>query len=342
MPFLAGDLYTSQPLTRAAVAGFQKQTNFLAPFMFPRLFVNKPAGIYYKWLLADLNRNEMAARASYAPAQIAGFGKVTANYSVPTESLAYLLNDTERKAADIQLDPAKMIPRVLSYKAAIRLEKMLADSMFLAASWYRVVTGAASDSITEGATSDRKRWTDTSTDPIKALLQEISYQSKLTGFPPDALAFGEKSWLGFRTNPYVLATLTGTTGMVRTAPATLQEIANLLGLKWVGVSSAIYNSAGQGLTAVNARIVPEDSCLLYYRGADGSDPGAWNDDMPIAGAAPVWRDGAGNDEGLRIRTFRDEKAGAGGSDQSEIDTFRTFAVVTAEMGTLFEDTTDGI
>lgn len=343
MPHLAGDLYTNGPLSRAAVAGFQKATNFMAPFFFPRLIVNKPAGIYYKWLLADLNRSEMVARASYAPAQIANFGKTTANFSVPTESLAYLLNDTERKAADFQLDPAKVIPRVLSYKALLRLEKMLADVAFVNTAWYRTVTGAAADSISEGTASDRKRFTDTTTDPIKAMLQEISYQSKLTGFKPDALGFGEKAWLGFRTNPYVLATLTGTTGMVRTAPAELTEVANLLGLKFVGVSSAIYNTAAPGqTTATNSRIIPEDSCLLYYRGAEGQDPGTWGDEMPVAGCSQVWQDGAGNNEGLRIRTFRDEKAGAGGSDHSEIDTFRTFGVVTSEMGTLFEDMTTGI
>ena len=344
MPQLGGDLYTNAPLSRAAVAGFQKATNFLAPFMFPRLIVNKPSGLYYKWLLADLNRNEMAARAAYAPAQIANFGKVDATFKVPTESLAYLLNDTERKAADFQIDPSKVIPRVLSYKALLRLEKMLADVAFLNTTWYRIVTGAAADSISEGTASDRKRFTDTTTDPIKAFFQEISYQSKLTGFRPNALAFGEKAWLGFRTNPYVMATLTGTTGIVRTAPATHQEVKNLLGLKFCGTSSAIYNTAAPGqATSTNARIIPEDSCLLYYRGeAEGDDPGTWGDEMPVAGCSQVWEAGAGNNEGLRIRTFRDEKAGAGGSDHSEIDTFRTYGSVTAEMGTIFEDMTTGI
>jgi hypothetical protein len=339
MPHLPGDLYTDAPLTRAAVAGFQKAENFIAPFMVPRLIVDKPTGIYYKWLLADINRSEMQRRGDLSPAAVASFAKEDATYRVPTESLAYELNDTARKAAASALDPSKVIPKMLGYKALLRLEKMLADKLFLAANWYRVVTGAGSDSVTEGTTSTRKRFSDTSTDPIKAVLQEIEFQSKLTGFEPGAFAFGRKAWTSFRTNPYVLATLTGTTGIVRTAPATTEEVARLLDLKWVGVSKAIYNTAGQGLAASNARIVPEDSALLFYRGASGSDPGTWNDDMPVAATCQVWAEGAGNNEGLRIRRFRVETAGAGGSDHSEIDTFRDYGVVTPEMGTLFEDMT---
>ena len=342
MPFLPGDLYTNAPLTRAAVAGWQKATSFVAPFAFPRLIVDAPSGIYYKLLLADLNRQEMAARGPNAPAQVAGYAKEDATYKVPTESLAYELNDTVRKASAAALDPSKVIPKLLTYKALMRSEAMV-GALMSSSLWYRTVTGAAANSVTEGATSDRKRFTDTSHDPINAFLQEIEFQSKLSGFEPNGLIFGRKAWTGFRTNPYVLASLVGTTGIVRTKPASKEEVAALLGLTYVGVSGAIYNSAAQNLSASNARIVPEDSCLLYYRGdSTGDDPGTWNDEMPVAAASQVWEGGAGNAEGLRIRSFRVETAGAGGSEHSEIDTFRTWGVITSVMGTLFEDCTTGI
>lgn len=342
MPFLPGDLYTNAPLTRSAVAGWQKATSFVAPFAFPRLIVDAPSGIYYKLLLADLNRQEMAARGPTSPAQVAGYAKEDATFKVPTESLAYELNDTTRKASAISLDPSKTIPKLLVYKALMRSEAMV-GALMSSSLWYRTVTGDAANGISEGTTSTRKRFTDTTHDPIAAFVQEIEFQSKLSGFEPNALIFGRKAWTGFRTNPYVLASLIGTTGIVRTKPASKQEVADLLGLAYVGVSAAIYNSAAQGLTGVNARIVPEDSALLYYRGeSTGDDPGIWNDEMPVAAASQVWSEGAGNDEGLRIRQFRVETAGPGGSDHSEIDTFRTWGVITSVMGTLFEDCTTGI
>lgn len=332
MPFLAGNVYADVPLTRAAIAGMQKDTNFVAMGAFPRFLVDKPSGIYNKWILGDLNRDEMKVRSDNAPAQVASFGKETATYAVPTESLAYDLNDTVRAAADASTNPATVIPRLLGYKALLRLEGMLA-SLFSSSVWFRTVTGGASDSVSEGATSTRKRWSLTDTDPIVQLLQEIEFQGKLTGFEPDGVIFGRKAWTAFRTNPYVLASLSGTGGVIRNRPATLEEVASLLELRYVRVSKAIKNTAGQGLAASNARIVPEKSALLYYRG----DQDVWTDSMPVAAAMPTWADGAGNPEGLRIRRFRDEKAGAGGSDHSEIDTFRTCSVVTSAMGTLFED-----
>lgn len=338
MPFLPGNLYVDQPLTRAAVAGMQRAENFVAMRAFPRLIVDKPSGLYHKWLIADLNRDEMVVRGDNSPARVATFGKENATYSVPTESLAYDLNDTARAAASSALNPAIVIPQLLGYKALIRLEAQCA-ALFSSAVWYRTVTGGGSDSVSEGTTSTRVRWSASSTDPIVQLLQEIEFQSKLTGFEPDGLIFGRKAWTSFRTNPYVLASLSGTGGVIRNRPATTAEVAALLDLKYVAVSKAVYNSAGQNLAASNARIIPEDSALLYYRGAQGDDPGEWTDAMPVAATCQVWADGAGNREGLRIRRFRDEKAGPGGSDHSEIDTFRTCGVVTSQMGTLFEDMT---
>ena len=42
MPFLPGNLYVDQPLSRAAVAGMQKADSFVAMMAFPRLIVDKP------------------------------------------------------------------------------------------------------------------------------------------------------------------------------------------------------------------------------------------------------------------------------------------------------------
>lgn len=339
-PSLRGDLYTDIPMTRAAVAGLQRPGNFVAPFAFPRMKVEKPSGIYYKWLLADLNRSEMVKRGDYSPAPVAGFGKTTATFAVPTESLAYDLNDVARIASDQAIDPSQMIPALLAYKALLRMEAMV-GALVDTGNWYRAVTCTTNtDSVTEGATSTRTQWSNTSSNPIKQIVEECEFSGKLTGFEHNALLFGRKAWTSFRTHPTVLATLTGSVGSIRRAPATLEEVRTILDLQWVGVSKAISNTANQGATASYSRLVPEDNALLYYRGeAQGDDPGQWTDNMPIAGAWQVWEAGAGNPQGISIRTFRKEDAGPKGSDHSEIDTFRTASVITSEMGTLFIDVT---
>lgn len=333
---LPGDLYTDAVLTRGAISNFQKSTRFVAARAFARMIVDKPSGLYDKIRTGDLNRDEMAARATNGTAARAEINYDQSTYKVPTESLAYSLNDTARKAASAQRDPSKSIPKILALKALIRLERMLAAKIMISGSWYRTITGGASDSVSAGASSTRKRFSDSSTDLVKAILDEASFMSDVAGEDPDAMLFSRDAWISFRTNDSVVAALNvAGVPVSRNRPATEQEVASLLELKWVGVSKATYNTSPEGVAASNAKIVPAGTALLYYRGADGDDPGVWTDDMPVAAACQVWADGAGNQEGLRIRRFRDEKAGAGGSDHSEIDTFRDYGVVTPEMGTFF-------
>ena len=337
---LPGDLYTDAVLTRAAVANFQKDARFVAAKAFPRMVVDKPSGLYDKVKTADLNRDEMEKRGPNSTAAVSKVGYEQATYSVPIESIAYELNDTARKAANVSRDPSKIIPRILALKASIRLERMLAQKfMTLATSpWYRTVTGGASDSVSAGASSTRKYFNSTSTDLVKAVLDEASEMSDNCGQDPDAMLFSRDAWIAFRTNDSVLAALTvAGVPVSRNRPATTQEVASLLELSYVGVSKATYNTQPYGIDPSNTEIVPAGCALLYFRGAGkNEDPGEWVDEMPVAGACQVWRDGAnGNPEGIRIRKFRDEKAGSGASDHSEMDTFRDYGVVTPELGTFF-------
>lgn len=335
---LPGDLYTDAVLTRAAVANFQKDARFVAAKAFPRMVVDKPSGLYDKVKTADLNRDEMEKRGPNSTAAVSKVGYEQATYSVPIESIAYELNDTARKAANVSRDPSKIIPRILALKASIRLERMLAQKFMTLATnpWYRTVTGGASDSVSAGASSTRKYFNSTSTDLVKAILDEASEMSDNCGQDPDAMLFSRDAWIAFRTNDSVLAALTvAGVPVSRNRPATTQEVASLLELSYVGVSKATYNTALANLDESNAKIVPAGTALLYVRGADGDDPGEWTDEMPVAGACQVWADGAGNREGLRVRRFRNEMAGSGGSDRSEMDTFRDYGVVNAKMGTFF-------
>ena len=338
---LAGDLYYNPLLTRAAVTNIQNDKRFTAARAWPRMIVDKPTGLYDKVKTGDLNRDEVEARGQNSPAAIARVGYERGTFSVPTESLAYDLNDVAVKASNVTRNPARIIPRVLGVKGSIRLERMMARK-FLGADgqsipWYRTVTGGASDTVNAYTSAGTRKYFNSSTDLLVAVLEEAGYISRKAGMDPDAMLFARDAWLAFRTNDSIIAALNvAGVPVSRNRPATTAEVAALLELSYVGVSKATYNSAPKGITESNAKIVPDGTALLYVRGSEGDDPGEWNDEMPVAGACQVWRDGAnGNPEGIRIRKFRDEKAGSGGSDHSEMDTFRDYGTVNAKMGTFF-------
>ena len=339
---LAGDLYYNPLLTRAAVTNIQNDKRFTAARAWPRMIVDKPTGLYDKVKTGDLNRDEVEARGQNSPAAIARVGYERGTFSVPTESLAYDLNDVAVKASNVTRNPARIIPRVLGVKGSIRLERMMARK-FLGADgqsipWYRTVTGGASDTVNAYTSAGTRKYFNSSTDLLVAVLEEAGYISRKAGMDPDAMLFARDAWLAFRTNDSIIAALNvAGVPVSRNRPATMQEVADLLELDWVGVSKATYNTQPYGIDPSNTEIVPAGCALLYFRGAGkNEDPGEWVDEMPVAGACQVWKDGAnGNPEGIRIRKFRDEKAGSGGSDHSEMDTFRDYGVVTPELGTFF-------
>jgi len=334
------DFHTDIPLTNVAVSRFQSMTNFVGPFAAARLPVNALTGIYYKWNMAAINRDDMHARGDNDRARETQFSKTDATYKIPTKSLAIKLNDIVQRNSNVQVKPQDLVPKVLSYKAALSLEGQLA-SLFQSANWFRTVTGTAGaeSGTTGGATGALKKFSDTAYDPLPRLAQEIENQGKLTGIEPTGMIFGRQAWRALRYHPEIRAALqSGGSPVVRNRPASLEEMARLLELEWCGVSKAISNTAGLNEAADNDYLIPGDSALLYYRptmAAGSDDPGMYNNDEPTALARIVYPDGAGNEFGIRIRALRDDFAGPGGSDHWEIDSFNGYHVVTPEMGTLF-------
>ncbi len=336
--FQAGSLYVDVPQTGVAVRRLQSDADFIAMQLARPLIVNKPTGQYTVWNMADLNRDEMTVRGQTARPRSGAFNRSLANFTTDARSLAYELNDAAVAAADIDSNPEVMIPRVLAYKALLHSEIRCATAFFSDTSWFRLVTGAASNSVTQGATSTRLYWNDPLADPIADLLEEIAFQGLLTGKEPNAVVFGRLLWQKIRVHPKVRAQLLyGTFPVIANRPAELDQIASLLGVESCMVSRAIQNTALEGLAATNARIIPESHALLYYRTPGGVTPGlVANNDEPSAMARFVWN-GVASGEGVQIRRVRDEKAGPGGSWSSIMDVYNGYGVVTNTMGTLFKN-----
>ena len=347
MPFLPGDVYTDKPMTQSAIKLFQGAEGFVARSAAPRMPVTKLTGSYYKWKSADFNRNEMVARGPNSPTPVAKFGKESALFSIQARALAYNLNDWVKLGADQEINPADIIPAVLSYKAALSLELMFSAFAFSSASWYRTITGVASAEAPNrhGTTGTRLYLSDTSTDPIKAIREERIDGGKRTGFRFDAAIFGAELFEAVAMHEKVRSTLTnGSSAVLRAEPANEAEIARLCGLDYVRVASGIYNTALENETESNDYIVPAKGLLLYRRGTTMStqlvgsvqgDAGVMNPEFPTAMVRAQWDQAVGNTEGFRIRTIRDEDAGPGGSSKYIADSAHDFVSVNSKMGVLW-------
>lgn len=341
--FLQGSLYVDQVQTGMAVRRFQSDERFIAPRMIPRVIVKKPSGLYTVVNMADMNRDEMEARANHAPAKRAAWGYSNAIFSTDARSLEYDLNDAAQAASDVERDPEVVIPRALAYKANLHAERRMAAKFFVAANWHRVVTGAAADNAGTAVAKNRMYWSDAAADPILAIQDEIRIQSMLTGQKPTGMAFGNRLWHIVRNHAKVRAqvmTVFGASqnlqGMSRAAEA--PEFAALCGLKWVGVSEAIFNLALENEAANNQPIVPENDALLFFDAAAGVENHdgmlTLESDEPSAFGRFVWN-GVASEEGIQIRKFRKEDIGPGGSWAHVIDVYNGFEIITKECGTYF-------
>jgi hypothetical protein len=349
---LYGATYVDEIQTGIAVRRMQSDDRFVAMRMVPRLTVLKPSGLYPVFNSGDINRDEMAARGPEAPAQKAGWRTSNQTFSTDARSLEYDLNDAQAAASDIERNPEKTIPILLAYKANLHLERRMSAKFFLAASWYRVVTGAGADSGSEGTTSMNRLYMDnTSADPIAAFTAECRILSKRTGASKKqmGLTLGAVLWEKIRNHAKVKSQIVGVAGgaignalVAMARQAELEEFARLLGIKWCAVSEAIYNAkiktSDPAEVPDNQYIVPEASALLYVNPVAGEETAnavmTPETPQPPAFCRPVWT-GVADAEGVQIRKFRDEKAGPGGSWAHVIDVYNGFEVVTSEAGTFF-------
>src|SRR5690606_6006983 len=124
--------------------------------------------------------------------------------------------------------------------------------------------------------------------------------------------------------------------------AEAQELARLLGIRWVGVARPVYNTAiptndvsTEPIT--NAPSRPRDDALLDVSPTAGGINAApmmtLQADQPAGIFRPVWRGVPGtNDDGILIRRVQDPKAGPAGSEAWILDTFNGFEVQDVRCG----------
>jgi hypothetical protein len=356
---LFGQNYVDRPQTGLAVRRIQRDARFVATRMVPRLIVNKPSGLYPAVFMGDLNRDDMDVRGPSGSAAKAGWRTIMQRFDTDARALEYEANDAQTAAADVEQNPEILIPTVLAYKALIHMERRMSNAYFsvdgggASTAWYRTVTGANADSGAEGTTAMNRLYMDNANaDVVEAFTEEAKILSKLTGADPMdmGLTLGATLWHKIRNSAKIKSQIVGLAGsaignavIAMARPAELPEFARLLGIGFCAVSSAIFNSAlktnnAATEVATNDYIVPENDALLYvnpYAGQDNGDAGITpQNDRPAAFARCCWN-GVASAEGLQIRRFRDERAGAGGSWVCVIDVYQGYVIVTKECGTLF-------
>ena len=341
---------TNPIATRQALEYFQTDTRFTSVLDVPTIKVDVPSGKLAIVNQDDINRDEVMLRAQqHSEAEKGTLGFNYVDYSTDARALEYDVSAAiqAQVAGEVGTSLNQLVPRVLALKGNIHTETRFA-ALWTSGSWYRTVTGAASDSASEGTTAmNRAYWNDPTKDPIPGLRAEKRIFLLRAGMMPTHLRLGYRAFEALAAHPLVRAQVAlmvvgGNAIAAQTLIANEMQLSQLLGLK-VSVASGIKNTAKEGLTATNEFIIDQNDALMTFdtpgefsatAGVDGGPP-VVNMAQPVGFARVIWT-GIGP-AGFQIRSFPRPEIGAGGSMAHVLDIFNGFVIINSKFGTFFNN-----
>lgn len=336
---------TNPIITRQAMEFFQSNDGFLSVKDVPFIRVPVQAGRLAVVLAEYINRDDVAPRTSSpAEAERATIGVGTVTYATDSRALEFLLTkeDAAKIGYEYGMDAPALIPRAIATKGNIHMEGRF-SALWASGSWYRTVTGAGSDSGSEGTTAmNRVYWSTATTDPVPGIFAEKRLFLLRTGKRPTNLRLGYKAFEKLASNPYVRQQiLGGSVSSVMMLPiATEAQLSSLLGMK-VSVSFGIKNTSNVDGTPTNSFIVnPLDALMTFDADgvnataqATGADTAAVALTESTGFARLAWDGVAAN--GFQVRQTPREHIGAGGSMSWILDMWQGFVIVDKNFGTYF-------
>ncbi len=339
---------TNPIITRQAMEFFQSNDGFISVKDVPLIRVPVASGKLAVVKQEYINRDEVKQRSSSpAEADKSTLGVGTVDFTTDSRALEYVLTaeDASKIGYEYGMDVPALIPRALAMKANIHTEGRF-SSLWASGSWYRTVTGAASNSGTEGTTAmERVKWTDATVNPVTGIIAEKRIFLLRNGVMPTNLRLGYKSFEVLATHPLVRAQIALTIGgasqaALYTPMATVAQLSALLGLN-VSVSWAVKNTSDVDGTVTNSFIVNMEDALLTYDGGGTYDATMGMNGQPSVsltgstGFARLAWTGVAPD-GFQIRDLDRPAIGAGGSHSWILDLFQGFVIVDAKFGTFWD------
>ncbi len=319
----ASDVHVNRPLTNISIAYLQDQTKYVAARVFPVVPVLKQSNSYYRFSRADLLRVVAEKRAPGTESAGGGYTLDTDTYACHVYGFHKDVSEQARANTDNPLNPDRNATQLVTQACLTRRELTWASIYFTTGVWTGSTTGS---DITPGTL-----WDVSTSTPIADIRAQIFAVLSKTGFKPNTLVLGAKTWQVLQDNPEVVDRIKA--GQTPGGPAivNLQTLAKTLELNRVMVAEAVYNSAAEGATESTGFILGNNDALLVYA-APAPDLEA-----PSAGYTFAWTGlfGAGQ-EGMRISRFPMIWLR---SDRVEGEMAFDLKLVASELGVFFLNTT---
>ena len=289
----AGSVHVDSLLTNISVGFVQSSTAFVADRVFPRVGVQKQSGLIPTYNQGDFQRDEVDKRAPGSPVQRSGYRVGRDSYICDEWGLAHAIDDQVVANADDPYSPKQDAVLYLTQQMMIRREREFVTNFFSTGNLW---TGSSDGADLVGGT-DFTRWSNAASTPIEDVHNQKARIESNTGYVPNKLVLGRQVWYDLKNHPDIVDRIKYTSGEAVSA----QIIARLLDVDEVLVTSAVRNSAAEGVTA-DVDFIGGDDALLVY---SASSPSLMN---PSGGYTFVWDGLIGSNQGQVVETYRDEDA----------------------------------
>lgn len=239
-----GDVHVNRPLTNMMIRYSNEE--YVADKIFPIVPVKKESDKYFTWDKPEWFRNEARATAPGGEAPRTGFGLSTGTYTVEEYKIATELPDRIAANADeplnLPINKAKFVTDKIMLKKEINVATMIGTS----GNW----TGSAAVGT---------KWDAANSTPIDDIETSKITIAKRTGRRANTIVIGEEVMKELVLHSDIIDRIKYTGRDVPTEAM----LAQLFRVKQVLVMSAIYNSAIEGATEVDA-FVSADWCWVGY------------------------------------------------------------------------------
>lgn len=254
-------------LTNVSVSYFQDNTDFAVLQTFPALPVSTRSGKIVGWSAADLLRDDMARRAPGSGYMRVGAGTTSVNYQALEWGLEWPVDDLIKAASMQPYNLDVVAARGLAQKAMIKLERGWVNDFFKTGVWTTDLVGG----------TDFTQFDDATSDPVGTIKYYKRLVRNRSGKTPNVLVCGQATWDYLSEHPDLLDRLGG----ANTKQLTVQQVAALMELDKIVISSAIYNQNQEGQT-LNATSIAGRNALLAYTTSSPAE------NEPTAGYTAVW------------------------------------------------------
>jgi hypothetical protein len=270
--------YIDNQASEVAQVYLQSPQNFVSTQVFPRVSVSKQDAKYYVFDKAQLNADDMQARANGEESAGSGFKLSQDSYHCEVYALHRDITARDRSNwnnPNISIEDSTT--QWLMRQALQRLERQFVADFLSTSKW-------ATDITLSGTT----QWSDfANSDPLADVDLACTTVAQATGFTPNTGVIGFQAWQKLKRHPLIVDRVSGGATTQMPAQVLLQTVASLMEIDRLFIARAVKTTSKENASTTTTDFIFGKAMLVCYVSP--------NADMmsPSAGYTFTW-DSVGN------------------------------------------------